>query len=162
MLAGALVAGVTYQDYLLSIPPFAGLMDGEQRTTTGWVMSPEFGDDAGERCVLYPEFRQLTSDQFSRISEYVRESPEWDSLGRDAAQAAGLPIGTVIGGDGMDDDRYFLYLDAMTQIVHERVQEVLPGLPFRARFLGPDIAAADPPSFEGWTISCLPGEADNQ
>lgn len=154
VLAGTLVAGMSYQDYLLSIPPFAGLMDGEQRTRTGWAMTPEYGTDAGEQCVLYPEFRSLSTAQFAAVSDFVMAVEQWDALGAEAAQVSGVLPPTVEGE--------VAYSDALVGVVYERVQEVLPGIPFRARFTVEDGLATDPPSFEGFTMACSPRLAVEQ
>lgn len=154
VLAGTLMAGMNYQDYLSTIPPFAGLMDGEQRTRTGWAMTPEYGSDAGEQCVLYPEFRRLSTAQFTAVSEFVLAEEQWDALGAEAAQISGVLSPTIEGE--------VAYSDALVGVVYERVQEVLPGIPFRARFTVEDGLAADPPSFEGFTMACPPHLADAQ
>ena len=157
VLIGVLAAGVTFQDYLLTSPPFAGLMDGEQRTMTGWVMTPEYGDDAGEECVLYPEFRQLSTAQFKKISEFVLAEARWETLGVQAAQ-----ISDLLPGETAPASADLTYYDALATVVHERVQKALPDIPFRARFTVADGLATDPPSFEGYTMTCLPGLADDQ
>jgi hypothetical protein len=157
VLVGVLAAGVTFQDYLLTIPPFAGLMDGEQRTMTGWIMTPEYGDDAGEECVLYPEFRQLSTAQFNTISQFVLAEARWESLGVQVAQ-----ISDLSPGETAPESADPTYYDALATVVHERVQEALPDIPFRARFTVKDGLATDPPSFEGYTTVCPPGLADDQ
>lgn len=71
-------------------------------------------------------------------------------------------ISDLLPGETAPDSAYPTYYDALATVVHERVQEAAPAISFRARFTVTDGLATEPPSFEGYTMTCLPGLADDQ
>lgn len=152
LTAVSLLAGVGYQQYLLSRSPFVGLDPGEQRTTKGLVVSQAYGPDAGERCVLYPEFLNLTTQQFTAMESYVEATKSWPDFSALTAQSAGITAASP------EDDASLeaTYSAAELQLTHDRLAEVVPGLTLQQG------KANGMPSLEGYSMLCTQAALDSQ
>lgn len=134
LLAGGLTASITADGYLLSAPPFVGLSAHELRATEWIPFTPAAGEpDEGEACRLYPEFRNLTTDQLRAIDTTIREH-DWRDLGELAEQRAAAASTEAEAAS------------ATSLIVYEALAGTVPGMTFRG--------GGDGPEFIGYSMTC--------
>ncbi|TPW73552.1 hypothetical protein [Schumannella sp. 10F1B-5-1] len=149
LVSGGVTAGISYQDYLMSREPFVGLDPGEYRTDASARFVPPLGQDEGEHCNLYPEFRGLTGDQLRRLDDLVRER-DWSDLGADV-MAAARTSGAI--HDGMTADQIdATYSVALKARLAVELAEAVPDLRVYPSPAGDfDVEG---PSLAGYTIVC--------
>lgn len=134
LLAGGLTASITADDYLLSVPPFVGLLAHEQRATEWIPFTPAAGEpDEGEACRLYPEFRNLTADQLRAIDITIREH-DWTDISELAEQRAATSPTEAEAAS------------AASLVVYDALADTVPGMTFRG--------GGDGPEFIGYSMTC--------
>ena len=105
--AGAilLTAGASVVAAQMGIPPFQGIEDGLQRTTTAIPVDYVESDGHEVRCLAFMEFRNLDAVADSEVEHFIKAS-DWTGFGQglfDTAQAnatqsstATYQLGTVV------------------------------------------------------------------
>ena len=139
--AGAilLTAGASVVAAQMSIPPFQGIEDGLQRTTTAIPVDYVESDGHEVRCLAFMEFRNLDAAADSEVEHFIKVT-DWAGFGQglfDSAKAnatqsrtATYQLGTLV--------------DAA---LYENAAKVLPGL-----HRGPSITTDV--TFNGSSMSC--------
>ena len=150
---GSLIAGVGYQDYLLSVPPYVGLEEGGQRATSSMLIEPALGQDRGEPCRLYPEFLGLTPEQLEAVNTII-DSRDWHQWALDLADeaVASVAAGTYpeLSDAPIEVQQEVAYSDALVAHLHSEMSSVVPGLLLR-------MGDGSAPVITGYSMNCRPG-----
>lgn len=128
VVGGTAVAGVSYNDYLLSTAPYQGLDDGTVRSLTYISVvqtaitgaDKNGGYDRTQTCHIYPEFKGISDQQLSEVSSYIGSNDL--SHVSDDAMAAAEKTGAI--GDQLGQQ----YSSNLSVEIAEALQPVLPGL----------------------------------
>lgn len=128
VVGGTAVAGVSYNDYLLSTAPYQGLDDGTVRSLTYISVvqaaitgaDRDGGYDRIQTCHVYPEFKGISDQQLSEVSSYIG-SHDLSRVSDDAMAAAEKTGAT---GDQLGQQ----YSSNLSLEIAEVLQPVLPGL----------------------------------
>ncbi|MET4703797.1 hypothetical protein [Frigoribacterium sp. UYMn621] len=141
--AGALIltAGASVVAAQLGIPPFQGIEDGTERTTTAIPVDYVESDGHEVRCLAFMEFRNLDAAADAKIERFIKVS-DWTGFGQglfDSARANSTQSSTATS-------RLGTLVDAA---LFERAASVLPELQ-----RGP--ANTTDVIFNGSSMSCSP------
>jgi hypothetical protein len=145
---GSLAAGISYQDYLLTVPPYAGLNPGDQRGSSAMEIIAQYGPDAGETCLLVPDFRNLTAAQLDAVDAHIEGRPDWHAWSEQTGEDARNKVATGDyqhhpDGDPLAD----AWHEALTAALESEMKGVVPEL----QYMGAD---AGMPMLTAWGYSC--------
>ena len=149
-LVGALAAGTDLANYVMTIPPFAGLDHGADfRTFDGLPYVPPLeGPNGGQQCVMYIELGGLTDEQSAAVAEFwpAIDSEEFATGVRERMHVLDPPRGA-------EPDS--LVSEAEREEILAQLDPVVPGVRWGGRPPGELFEEGDP-HLVSWIISCVP------
>lgn len=130
-LAGGLTvmtAGTTLENFALSRPPFFGLAPDEQRPAAGARFIPQSGHDMGERCLLFPDYVGLESDELRVITGAI-DSGAWDAPLAEASERALREAGvTPRSSSARSDMAHDAEITEVNVVLRELSKSLVPSL----------------------------------
>ncbi|MFN4001457.1 hypothetical protein [Microcella sp.] len=124
----AITAGTTLENFALSRPPFFGLAPDEQRPAVGARFVPQSGQDMGERCLLFPDYVGLESDELRVITGAI-ESGAWEAPLAEASERALRDAGVApLSTSARSDTAHDAEIAEVNVVLRELSKTLVPSL----------------------------------